>query len=484
MEQLRTVYRTSNYTFNEYKEPRTLILTEEEHKKLIQQCVAVKLNGFIIKERGENAFKYTEIKRSKMNEYFGFNIKYQKFIEKKDYSGFVTVEEPLTKFIKSIEIQLAQFDGFKLMSSNPNYLNLYIPPTGTYLKGIPEKIIKFFESRVINPIALHEELASHAYRLRHPNSFIEKCFVHYSPNYGNCGKSLLAAILEKMYPNLANVGATQQQLTSRFNGWACDLLMLHVEELQNSNYRNHDFEGIIKQMTTKMGSGEKKGVDTKACEHHAIIGFNTNQKDLYGLIRADEATISRLVILFFKPKPEDLDWDEFKTEIGLNDKVNTEQDAFNLGYTMYKYLKEEYDISNKFSPCRYYEQEKFDLIDTLRKDNKNSIDSWLNELRYDDADESDEYIPNEYKLLVKKRIKGIEYTCIKNVKREINKSYSYFVKETNASTTFKIDSIIQSLKDKGFKEIASSGIRWLRIETIIYEKLVDSLDSLEEVEFD
>ena len=471
------IYIKNQYTLNDYKEEKSKFKKFDEHKDALVKCVASTLDGYIIKTRDEFDVSYIQIKRSKANDYFGFNLSYKS--EK-------IVEISCTKFIKSIEDDLVKFDGIKIMGSNPRFLNLYRPPNGKYLEGIPEKIISFFESRVYNPTALHEELSAHAYRLRHPNAFIEKCFIHYSPNYGNCGKSLLAAILSKMYGKFSNVAVQQQQLTSRFTGWAHDLLMLHVEELQNTNYRNHDFETIIKQITTRNGSGERKGIDTKASEHHAIVGFNTNQKDLYGLIRADEATISRLVILFFKPN-NNINWEKFKTEIGLNDKINTDEDAYNLGYTLYYYLKHKYEIKHNFTPCRYYEQEKYDLINELRKENKNSIDSWLNELKYKDEEDfsNEEIIPHEYKLLEHKKIRGIEYTCIKNVKRDINASYSYHIKNfCNSNNSFKIENVISALQEKGFSAIKSSGVNWLRIETEAFNKLVDQNENIEEVIFD
>jgi hypothetical protein len=67
----------------------------------------------------------------------------------------------------------------------------------------------------------------------------------------------------------------------------------------------------------------------------------------------------------FKDKG-DLDWDAFKTEIGLNDKINKDQDRNNLGYTMYTYLKTKYNIKPNFNPCRYYDDEKYQIIKELQ----------------------------------------------------------------------------------------------------------------------
>jgi hypothetical protein len=369
----------------------------------------------------------------------------------------------------------------KLFGSNPKYLNLFRPPCGKYIEGLAEKVISFFESRVKNPTALRELLSSHAYRFRHPNAFIEKCFIHFSKS-GNTGKSLLAAILGLMYGKYANTAAQQQQLEGKFTGWAQDLLMVHVEELQNDNYRNHHFERIIKQMTTRNASGEKKFKDVEGTINNAIIGLNTNKEDLYGLIRGDEALVTRLVILMFKDKG-DINWDQFKTDIGLNDKIHTDQDRYNLGYTMYTYLKTKYDIKPNFNPCRYYDKEKYEIINELQKKCNNSIEKWIRELTYDN--DPDESIPAQYRILLRKSIYKEMFTCIKLVKRDILKSYTHFLSENKSLGAFGIDKVIETLISKGFAEVKSGGIYWLRMKTKDYEKMAIKVeDQIEEVVFD
>jgi hypothetical protein len=44
--------------------------------------------------------------------------------------------------------------------------------------------------------------------------------------------------------------------------------------------------------------------ETENYQNKATVGCNTNNFSLYGLIRADDGTISRLVILYIKPLPE------------------------------------------------------------------------------------------------------------------------------------------------------------------------------------
>ena len=113
---------------------------------------------------------------------------------------------------------------------------------------------------------------------------------------------------------------------------------------------------------------------------------------------------------------------------------------------------------------------------------EDEIDVAEGRLKYIDDQETD--APNEYKILEKKKIKGIEYTCIKNTKRDINISYSKFVKDSNANNAFKVDSVIQTLVDKGFTQIKSNGINWLRMLFSTFEKLRESHEEIEEVEFD
>ena len=57
---------------------------------------------------------------------------------------------------------------------------------------------------------------------------------------------------------------------------------------------------MLKQLTTKKASARGMYKETKSARNWAIFGMNTNQEDLYGLARADDATLQRLVILDFK----------------------------------------------------------------------------------------------------------------------------------------------------------------------------------------
>ena len=67
-----------------------------------------------------------------------------------------------------------------------------------------------------------------------------------------------------------------------------------------------------------------------------------------------------MVILWLKPKPDDLNWDNFKAEIGFNDERCSEQDKFNLGYSLCHDLKYEYKIHDGFTITKDFNHERDD----------------------------------------------------------------------------------------------------------------------------
>ena len=469
-----SIFTDNEYSLNEFREEvrKTKKLTYIQIKQKIQRCVAVLPNGFAVKLREENGVRYNIIKRSNINDIFGFNLTFNSLTTVTDEVGnSEQVMKPTMKkckvIIEAIENDLIFFDGVRHVGFSDRFLNMYRPPTGKYIEGLPEKIIKFFEDRLHYPSALHELLSSHAYRFRHSNTFIEKFFIHFSKE-STTGKSLLAAILGTMYPRYANLGASPDQLESKFNGWMQDYLMIQIEELQNENYRNHTFEGVMKRFTTKHGSGQKKGVDTTACENCAIVGCNTNKPDLYGLINAPEAERVRMVILWFKEKPKDLIWDDFKTEIGMNDATCSEQDKSNLGYTLYYYLRYKYTIKKDFSVTKYFDKDRDEIIQKLQQLNKSHFNTWLSQLKFVNQDET-----SEHHILERKKDKQKnEYVAIPNNQRLINESFRKYRRDFECETNYKPTTLIDMLLNKGFHAIKSNGTRYLRISKDEFEKLI------------
>jgi hypothetical protein len=118
--------------------------------------------------------------------------------------------------------------------------------------------------------------------------------------------------------SLSKCGAKVENIEDQFNSWQSKMLMVHIEELQKENYQNHHFEATVKQLTTKESSSRAMHCEAAQSVNQAIWGCSTNKSDLYGLIRADEATIQRLAILHFKPKPAELDWNQKTKELLIN----------------------------------------------------------------------------------------------------------------------------------------------------------------------
>ena len=238
---------------------------------------------------------------------------------------------------------------------------------------------------------------------------------------------------------------------------------------------------MLKRITTKHGSGQKKGVDTVACENTAIVGCNTNKTDLYGLIRAPEAERVQMVILWFKLKPEDLNWDDFKTEIGLNDAKCSEQDRFNLGYTLFHYLKYEYKIYDGFSVTKYFSKERDEIIQKLQKMSKNHLENWLTQLTLKD-NYSDHAI-----LEHKKDRNKNEYIAIKENQKSIDASFQKFRRDTGCDVNYKANTIITTLIEKGFEQIKTNGDRYLRIPKAKFEELIkcasDDITEIDENDF-
>ena len=75
------------------------------------------------------------------------------------------------------------------------------------------------------------------------------------------------------------------------------------------------------------------------------------------------------------------------------------------------------------------------------------------------------------------------FWCVKYYKAQpYNMEHTLCVCSTN---TFKPDTIIQALIEKGFTKIKSQGYYWLRIEVEAFEKLRQTHDDdIEEVEFE
>jgi hypothetical protein len=196
--------------------------------------------------------------------------------------------------------------------------------------------------------------------------------------------------------------------------------------------------------------------ETEEKRHWALFGMNTNKSDLYGMIRGDEALISRLVIIQFKPA-DDLDWGGVGSKPKLSDKYMKNP---NFGYSFKRYLETEYVMPADYSPNRYYLQDKQDFINEALQQNKTTIDEWI------------ELISENATILHNARFQKVDYRYL--IKNECYKHYE--LNTRSGADKFKPQNFFKALVDKGFEEknttINSKKVVILRIETTKWEQLI------------
>ena len=384
-------FNTSTYTVDEYKIDANTNpdMSIEQHAEKLCKCVASSTIGFIVKRRTPTGYEYQEMRARELKDtVLSFSIPFVKETKKVDSRGNVYVANSEIKFKNVVDVisdpqsrpNLAYYDKLVLVAQSKHELGRCVPPLGPYDDALGERLIQFLRSRINNTRAFDELISSHVYRLRHPDAFIEKCFVHYSPQ-GNTGKTFLAGMLGMLYPKAANVAVKHSQLTENINGWTANYMMIQVEELEGNEYLTKEFQAWIKRATVRDTSIRVMNKDAYAGQNNAIIGLNTNKTDLYGLVYGDEALISRLVILDFKEPLTPEEWTNIKISFGLDEKDEQyrEHKQF-LASSLYHYLKYSYDIIDKFDPCRYYNSEKDELIKRLRSSAGSVPDAFVNQL--------------------------------------------------------------------------------------------------------
>ena len=239
------------------------------------------------------------------------------------------------------------------------------------------------KSRVVHERALMEELYSHAIRFRDPTAFPEKFFVHYEEE-GNSGKSFLVGCLDLLYPRLSMAGATPELITELYCSLFNTNLMVWLEEAEKgTDYSNTKLQTAIKRMTTRKGYERRMRENAAAAEFTAITGMNTNDPMLYGLIRADNPTISRMVIVEFKKT--------IYTPAEFRRIAEYYTKNADFAYSLYRYLKEDLVIPEDFSISRYDGAEKYEFIKKAKGDNRNSFEMFLEYLvkRFDNGFVSD-----------------------------------------------------------------------------------------------
>ena len=339
--------------------------TRAEGEDALREVVALTTDGFMVKRQ---------------NEWCGYTYEQKSFDElKKLFFAYIEVKDnEHSKKTKrwypwqslgdgDFHRRMARFTSISLMSERSGVLSLFKPPMlvsdDEYQPERVKTLISFLESRVLDPKALHEELSTHAYRFRHPDARFAKVFIHYATT-GGTGKTFLMNLFGMLYQGFCFTGK-EADAKDRFNSWMGQTLLVGFEELENDNFRNKWFETFIKQSTSTSGSVRAMYRETTGTtQFRFILMLNTNQPDLYGMVRADDALKSRLVIVPFKEErlPES-EWVRVLASVGLRNPLSDYcEEHRTFAGSFYRYLLEDYENPfvpmSQYSPQRYFSPEK------------------------------------------------------------------------------------------------------------------------------
>lgn len=406
-------FEEDTYTYNNFERDASRCKTLAQVYKLLARCVAIHDgHGFIVRRHNNGNTHYELFTRSSFKKDISFAITVEateadiekmraqkkKIKDAIETSTFKILESPTFK-----NDYAKHYNDIALLSNDPEVLCKCIPPTATaYKKELIEEFISFYSSLVVHPEPFMELINSVASRLQHPEQFIEKFFINYG--VGHDGKSLLTYLLSLVFPKHTNVAVQQEQIESdRFNAWIVDSLMIWLEEAQTANYQTKNIDQRVKQLTTHKLSTRGMHKETTEAYNWSIVGMNTNSKDLYGLIRADNATLERLVIIEFKQ-------DNDRNAIDAMAKKFTSDPCFS--YSLWNYLKNDYQIPSTFTTVRYHGSEKYQFIENAKVSVSNSVLDW--------------FIDQHDNVFTKTTIK--KQACYVARERVVNQSYDYYKK--------------------------------------------------------
>ena len=439
-------FEAGNYTFENYQNQAHTFKTIWEHLNALSKCIAKnnKDGGYIKKTfAGENVV-YECITTSHLSKEFKNKMRLptseeekQKMRDQKkavkDYKEYRIIE-----LLEEAEMRgmLMRYNGISLHHTKGALWQYRPPRTTKYNKELIEKWLEFMKSRVVYEAPLMEELYAHAYRLRNPDAFNVKFFVHYEAE-GNAGKSFLAASLAEIYPNLSNVALKPDQLTEKHCTTFVENLIVHLEEPQNADeMTSKGFQAAVKQITTPIASVRPLYGKSRQEKSTAIPGMNSNDSNLYGLLRADKATKSRMVIVQFKPA----NMDSMEMDKICKSFLNHSEFA----YSLYKYLKDDIEIPSTFTTERYNGKEKDEIISCLTSMGHSSVRRWLASMTKSFGGS------NEFKV---RNVKGEEYVYRKPSWFNDECSYYNFCSKNRVHGTFNTENLMKELKALGFVEV-------------------------------
>ena len=461
------------YTFNDFKFEADRLNSRNVIYRKLARCIAVDCSGaFIVKKNDNNTIKFIQMTNKNLKDE-DINVRYETTAEdieerntKRKDDKFISTS--VYKICSSVSWkQHAQkYKGVAIYSDDPHMLSICKPPKGnTYNASIVNEWINFYKSVLVSQAPFIELLDSLAYRLRNPDTFIEKFFINYG--VGGDGKSAMTYILSLMFPNHANVGVTQHQIESdAFNSWLTDNMLIWMEEAEQTNYKSKAIQSRVKQLTTKNLSVRGLYKQTKQATNIAIFGMNTNSKDLYGLVNGDNALLERLVILCFNSKV-----DKNNTKRTVKYFMDNQNE---LAYSLWYYLMKEHRIQSSYSISRYDGQEKYEFIKRARVNTTNSVHDWLKQNATD--------VFNKHCS-----VKNMRYVYARE--KDVNDSYNLY----KLGKTMCLKTVKDTLVELGFQHVKTTlyiedkrvtGVRVYRISEEDFEKIQEELngDDIEEDE--
>ena len=258
----------------------------------------------------------------------------------------------------------------------------------------------------------------------------EKFFINYGEDGGE-GKGFMNCCFAGMYPKMSFIGARQEEIENdQFNGWVSENLLVWMEEAESGkvNYLDKKIHTRIKQLTTMQTSKRKMYAENESARNWAIVGMNSNDPTLYGLIRGDNALKERLVILKFNSP-----WSDKKALMNFHHSFT---DNPNFAYSLYHYLKFDHVIPEEFIPARYYGNDKWKIIDEMKMANKNAVEIYLkNKMR-------DIFYP--------KKMRSTDERIMAVIVENLSQSYNDYVKERDLK--FAPPKVNETMKQLGFRE--------------------------------
>ena len=264
----------------------------------------------------------------------------------------------------------------------------------------------------------------------------------------------MAGCLAEMYPGLFNVGVKPKEAVNLYATLYSENLLVWLEEVDKQKKQDFDpidLASMIKRITTINGSERPLYQKSRAVKHCSIAGMNSNDETLYGLIRADRATKTRLVIVEFKKTV--YTEDEFR-KIAEHYTKNSE-----FAYSLYKYVKEDLVIPDSFCISRYNSIEKDEYIKQACEKKQNTLESWFDNLISEHTLISLHEFKEGYNrfgsTLIETKNKKTGITYVFQKREWFIESYNKYIEDHKGSFKYDENALIEFIEQRGFEYINS-----------------------------